>query len=244
MSIDLFLRPLTPGGFHPPQIRRSLSQKSFDGLTLLDTSGGSRKSLLAVRYCRQAHRVGETCPVDIRQTTLRAGQDRPCYSIRFLSKSDSWKLTQDKLRFLCSAHRPRSVQQRPCRNSFKTREVFLAAFYFLPWLLQFSMLSLTLVYLFSHCFHGTFESPLQSSANASPIYYQKNISVSNGMNIQCDGAKYGRNPDLADCRAALARIPVARIKLTFMDRTKELPQPQPGQNIEGLPYRVMGCKPF
>ena len=104
------------------------------------------------------------------------------------------------------------------------------------------MLLLTLAYIFSHCLRGTFESPLQSSADASSIYHQDNISVTARKKIQCDGGRFGHNPDLADCRMALTRIPVDRTKLTFMDRTKEPPEPPPGQNIEGLPFRMMGRK--
>ena len=74
------------------------------------------------------------------------------------------------------------------------------------------------------------------------MLHQSNISVAAGMRTQCDGARFGHNPDLADCRMALTRIPVDRIKLTFMDRTKEPPEPHPGQIIEGLPFRVMGRK--
>ncbi|KAL8791304.1 MAG: hypothetical protein Q9195_005923 [Heterodermia aff. obscurata] len=102
------------------------------------------------------------------------------------------------------------------------------------------MLSLTLAWIFTQCIRGTVETPLQSSAGDPSIYQQSNISVAAGVQIQCDGARFGHNPDLADCRMALTRIPVARTKITFMDRTKEPPEPRPGQNIEGLPFRVMG----
>ena len=104
------------------------------------------------------------------------------------------------------------------------------------------MLSLTLAYLFLQFLRGAVGSPLQSSAGAS-INQQSNISVAARMQIQCDGTRFGHNPDLADCRMALTRIPVARTKLTFMDRTKEPSEPRPDQNIEGLPFRVMGRKP-
>ncbi|CAF9910213.1 MAG: hypothetical protein HETSPECPRED_009654 [Heterodermia speciosa] len=101
------------------------------------------------------------------------------------------------------------------------------------------MLSLTLAYLFLQCLRGAVGSPLQPSAGAS-INQQSNISVAARMQTQCDGARFGHNPDLADCRLALTRIPVARTKLTFMDRTKEPSEPRPDQKIEGLPFRVMG----
>lgn len=105
------------------------------------------------------------------------------------------------------------------------------------------MLSLTLAYLFLYCLRGTFESPLQSSADVSSIYPQSNISVNSRMQIQCNGARFGHNPDLADCRTALTRIPADRTRVTFMDRTKEPPGSQPGLNFEGLPFRIMGRKP-
>ena len=132
---------------------------------------------------------------------------------------------------------------RPAEHHPEPKRSAPLLFTLFPGFFQLIMLSLTLAYLFSHYFRGTFESPLQSSTGASSIYQQSNISVATRMQVQCDGTRFGHNPDLADCRMALTRIPVDRTKLTFMDRTKEPPEPHPVQNIEGLPFRIMGRKP-
>lgn len=63
-----------------------------------------------------------------------------------------------------------------------------------------------------------------------------NISIDNSFTVQCDGTRFGRNPDLADCQSARSYIIPDSEQRTWVQRH------QPGQTGEvfPLPFRGMG----
>lgn len=57
----------------------------------------------------------------------------------------------------------------------------------------------------------------------------------NDYDFQCDGPKYGVNPDLADCEGALRSIQTGSKRIVFGERGPDRPV-----NTLPLPYRWMG----
>lgn len=74
---------------------------------------------------------------------------------------------------------------------------------------------------------------LLSPSNAS--IQDLNTSSRRGLNIQCDGAKYGFNPSLSDCQVARGYIVPESEQLVFGERHTGLPQ-----DIFPLPWVIMG----
>ena len=75
---------------------------------------------------------------------------------------------------------------------------------------------------------------LLSPSNAST----KDLSVSSGrgLNIQCDGAKYGFNPSLADCEGARGYFVPDSAQRTFAERHTGFSS----EEVFPLPYMIMG----
>lgn len=62
-----------------------------------------------------------------------------------------------------------------------------------------------------------------------------NASSGRGLDIQCDGAKYGFNPSLSDCEGARSYIPPVSEEFIFGERHTGLPS-----STFALPYMIMG----
>lgn len=62
-------------------------------------------------------------------------------------------------------------------------------------------------------------------------------SSGRGLNIQCDGAKYGFNPSLSDCELARSYIAPDTEQMDFGERHTGLPE-----STFPLPYIIMGGK--
>lgn len=113
---------------------------------------------------------------------------------------------------------------------------------------MFSKLILVLVSLLA----VTFASPLQDArgqtiqlspvdfrlpANVSDSESAIRLNTSNKLKIQCDGAKYGFNPDVPDCQNARSYYKRSSKLFTYGERHSghEI-------NVFPLPYRLMGGK--
>ncbi|KAF6217540.1 hypothetical protein HO133_006878 [Letharia lupina] len=96
----------------------------------------------------------------------------------------------------------------------------------------------------------TFASPLQdagdqtiqlssvdfrSPANLSDDETAIRLNVSNEIRIQCDGEKYGFNPDVVDCQNARSYYKRSSTPFTYGERHSGH-----GINVFPLPYRLMG----
>ena len=101
------------------------------------------------------------------------------------------------------------------------------------------MFSDSLTTFFLLCFGLAAGNSLQPSRDPPLIDLANNLSVNARTTIECDGAKYGHNPDTIDCRKALTQIPSVHYKVTFLDRASD---PHPRQYLMPLPFRVMGGK--
>ncbi|KAF6241482.1 hypothetical protein HO173_000192 [Letharia columbiana] len=64
-----------------------------------------------------------------------------------------------------------------------------------------------------------------------------NASSGNGLDIRCDGARYGFNPSLSDCEGARSYIPPDSEQYVFGERHTGLPT-----STFPLPYIIMGDK--
>ena len=78
-------------------------------------------------------------------------------------------------------------------------------------------------------------SDLLPSSNQSAI--SLNSTPINEVNIRCDGAKYGFNPDILDCQNAIKYFHPGRDRIMFGERG-----PSMAENVFPLPYRFMGGK--
>lgn len=76
-----------------------------------------------------------------------------------------------------------------------------------------------------------FRSPANLSDNETAI----RLNVSNEIRIQCDGEKYGFNPDVADCQNARSYYKRSSTPFTYGERHSGH-----GINVFPLPYRLMG----
>lgn len=78
-------------------------------------------------------------------------------------------------------------------------------------------------------------SHLNSSSNASVT--PSNTSSENALGIKCDGAQYGVNLNIADCKDAKAYISSGSEQFPWVERQTRFSKPH-----FGLPYRYMGGK--
>lgn len=76
-------------------------------------------------------------------------------------------------------------------------------------------------------------SIMLSSSNTS--LSSVNVSRSNDGSINCDGEKYGFNPDIADCTSALGHQLVGQAQVKFGQRGRAS-----ARRFVHLPYRLMG----
>lgn len=94
----------------------------------------------------------------------------------------------------------------------------------------------------------TFASPPQDAGDRtiqlSPVDFHLPANISNDENpfnasnvlrIQCDGEKYGFDPDVADCQNARSYYTRSSQLFTYGERHSGL-----GENVFPLPYRMMG----
>ena len=86
--------------------------------------------------------------------------------------------------------------------------------------------------------------PLVTLPNTTSLdlLFPSNVSVeelnapsARGLNIRCDGGRYGFNPSLADCEGARSYIAPDLNKITFGERHTGLPD-----TTFPLPYMIMG----
>lgn len=96
--------------------------------------------------------------------------------------------------------------------------------------------------------HGTDDQTIDSSKGLNltglSLLFPSNASIQDldassgrGLDIQCDGAKYGFNPSLSDCERARSYIAPDLDQMDFGERHTGLPE-----SIFPLPYIVMGDK--
>ena len=71
--------------------------------------------------------------------------------------------------------------------------------------------------------------------SSSPIFILRNTTTSNALNVKCDGAQYGVNLDVADCKDAKAYISSGSVQRPWAERGSHLQFPH-----FFLPYRYMG----
>ena len=76
-----------------------------------------------------------------------------------------------------------------------------------------------------------------SLANISQGQDAVRVNASNKLQIQCDGEKYGLNPDLADCQNARSYYKRSKERFTYGERHSGH-----GADIFPLPFRTMGGK--
>ena len=76
---------------------------------------------------------------------------------------------------------------------------------------------------------------LSNSSASNPTLAR--ISAENAFSIQCDGAFYGFNPNIADCEGAAQSINPDSDQLTWGERHTGLPA-----DIFNLPFAVFGGK--
>ena len=68
-----------------------------------------------------------------------------------------------------------------------------------------------------------------------PLFTPSNITTSNALDIKCDGAQYGDNLDLADCKDAKSYIASGSVPRPWVERQTYFHTPH-----YVLPYRYMG----
>ena len=79
-----------------------------------------------------------------------------------------------------------------------------------------------------------FRLPVSTSENQSAI----RLNASNAIHVQCDGEKYGFNPNVPDCQNARSYYKRSSQLFTYGERHSGH-----GINVFPLPYRLMGGKP-
>ena len=83
--------------------------------------------------------------------------------------------------------------------------------------------------------HAIQLSPVDSRLFANISNDENPFNASNVLRIQCDGEKYGFNPDVADCQNARSYYTRSSKLFTYGERHSGL-----GEMVFPLPYRMMG----